>query len=64
MVKLLTSLDQNPETIIYRVKVVEQNGHTTELVFPLFDRDKAITAMLQFMQSPDMSFVSIGKEAG
>lgn len=60
-----SSLDGgSKETTVFRVKVVEHNGHTTELVFPLFERDKAITAMLQFMQVPDMSFVSMGKEAG
>lgn len=43
------------------LEVVNEDGERTNLVFPMFDRDKALRALMQFANAPDMNFVSLAK---
>ena len=43
------------------IEVVNEDGERTKLVFPLFDKDKALAALMSFANAPDMNFVSIAK---
>ncbi len=60
-----TSLDQRfgrTELQVYKIKVVDEEGGMTQLVFPLFEKEKACRALMLFANAPDVSFVSMGKE--